>query len=208
VDWSTIQAAIKSAIATALALPDVGAYQPIVWEDSSASSTWHAPAQARVRLKLHEPTQVGQDGLYHTYDSDADTLLPVVAGDRTFFVSVKIRSHSQVPGGASEPVGVVAGKLRSRLQWPRVRALLDAAGVSVRTVRPTINASEPEDGRQVAMAIVDVVFNAVENDTDEGAEGGYFTKVALGGKAATDLSDIAEKLVGVGIPPPGEDPDP
>lgn len=207
-DWSTIQGAIKTAIATALALPDAGAYQPIVWEDTSASSAWHKPGQERVRLKLHEPTQVGQDGVYFDHDPDADTLLPVVAGDRTFFVSVKIRSHSQVPGASSEPVGVVAGKLRSRLQWPRVRALLDAVGLAVRVVRPTINASEPQDGRQVAMAIVDVVFNAVENDTDTEADGGYFTKVALGGKAATDLSDIAEKIVGVGVPPPGEDPAP
>lgn len=207
-DWATIQEAIKTAIATALDLPDVGAYQPIVWEDTSAAGTWHAPAQARVRLKLHEPTQVGQDGLYFDYDEDEDKLFPVVAGDRTFFVSVKIRAHTQVPGSASEPVGVVAGKLRSRLQWPRVRALLDAAGVAVRTARPTINASEPQDGRQVAVAIVDLVFNAVENDTDTDAEGGYFTKVALKGKAGTDLSSVAEKILGVDNPPPGTDPDP
>lgn len=186
----------------------MGAYQPIVWEDTAASSAWHKPGQERIRLKLHEPTQVGQDGVYYTYDADNDVALPVVAGDRTFFVSVKIRAHTQVPGAASEPVGVVAGKLRARLQWPRVRALLDAAGVAVRVVRPTINASEPSDGRQVAMAILDIVFNGVENDTDTSAEGGYFTKVALRGRAATDLSSIAEKIVGVDNPPPGTDPDP
>lgn len=207
-DWSTIQAAIKSAVATALDLPDVGTYQPIVWEDTSASSAWHAPAQARVRLKLHEPDEIGTDGLYWEYDADEDKLLPVVAGPRTFFVSVKIRAHTQAPGSASEPVGVVAGKLRSRLKWPRVQAILDAAGLGLQIIRPTINASEPQDGRQVAMAIVDVVFNAVENDTDTAAEGGYFQKVALGGATDTDLEDIPTKIVGVDIPPPGEDPPP
>lgn len=203
-DIAAIQAAIRSAIGTALTLPDVGNYKPIVWEDTNASSSWNAPASPRVRLKMHEPQGIGQDAVAYKFTDPK--LLPIVTGPRQFMVTVRIAAETQTPG--AEPVGYTAMRLRSRLRWPRVAKILADADVAVALIRPTINASVTLDGRQTAMALVDLIFQTAENDTDTSAEGGYFTQVALGGKTATDLSDIAEKIVGVDSPPPGTDPPP
>jgi hypothetical protein len=153
---------------------------------------------------MHEPKGLGQDALAFDYDADNDKLLPVVTGPRQFFVTVRMTAETQTPG--AEPVGYTAEKLRTRLLWPRISRILSAADVAIQVIRETINAPVVLDGRQTAVALVDIVFNAAQNETDSDDEGGYFTKVALGGAVDTDLEDVAEKVVGVGIPPPGEDP--
>lgn len=193
-DWAVIQEAIRQAVATALELPDVGPYQPVVWENTSAGGTWNAPGAPRVRLRLYDPANVGQDAVFWTYDAGADKLLPTVSGSRSAMVSARITAETARPG--AEPVGRTAGRLRAGLRWPRVRKILEAAEVSIASIRPTIEATSPLDQRATPTAVVDLVLNLAERATDTYDSGGYFTRVRLGGAPGTDLEDIPETEIG------------
>ena len=186
------------AVGTALSLPDVGNYQPVVWGDSADGGTFGRPNEPRVSLtSLTEPAPLGQDEIAHDYDADSDALYPVVRGPRVFVVSVHIEAETQVPG--AEPITLWASRLRARLRFPRVTAALHAAGVTVSEIRQAVQASYNADGRRVGVAVVDLVCHSPENDTDRSESGDYFNTVRVSGAPDTDLADIPETDIG---PPP------
>ena len=185
-----IQEALRLAVGIALGQPDVGRYQAVVWGDTKQSSSWNQPGAARVRLTKHDGATQGQDGVF--LDADGK---PVVSGPRNFWVSVRIEKEQQTVGLDAE---ALAGKLIAGLRFPRVSKLLDAADVSISTVRPPVNSSYPKDDRRVSVAIVDLVCQSAENLTDTAETVGTFNTIQVGPSSDSDndLKDATTATVG------------
>lgn len=195
-DLAPLQETLRTVVRDALSLTDVAAYEGSTWGDSAAGGTFSRPGQPRVRLIFRLLPALGQDEVHYDYDAGEDKLLPVVCGPRQLWVSVRIESQAQTPGGDAM---YYAARLASRLRWPRLAALLDAGGLAVAEIRDPVNQSYVQDGRQLSLAVLDLVCHTAENDTDQSAGGEYFNKVKASGDPDTDLEIIPESTIG---PPP------
>lgn len=85
-------------------------------------------------------------------------------GQRNFTWSIKLESQTQLPGAT---VRVLADRVRVRLFRPSVLAILNAAGMSVADILATNESDYLIGGRSASWANIDLLMNAVENDTDD-----------------------------------------
>jgi hypothetical protein len=186
-DYDAIKEAIRVAVRDAIGLSDTNASgrasSAVLWSKTREAGGFR-PA-VRVDLILRSPVGLGRDETRHEYDADTDENTATQCGLRMLNVSIRIQSYDHT--GATEAVGTLAGRLRTRLYRESILVALAAADVALHEIRPTVEQDYTEDDREVSLAIVDVVFSAPENDVDDNATASdYIAGVTLSTENETD----------------------
>lgn len=180
-NWTTIRSAIRSAVISASGLTDVE------WRNTGASSGMRL--DPHVDLVLRSPVGIGIDEPRYTYDEDTDQLIPALSGQRSFAVSVRIVSQDQ--GDGAESVGARSSSLRTRLRRESVAAALYAAGISLASIRETIEQDFESDDRMFSLGITDIIFLAAENDVDDVAAGDWIKSTQIDSDTLRDVDGLA-----------------
>lgn len=170
-DLATIKEAIRTAVANATGLDIVR----VQWVGTPESGQWRPwPC---VDLVFRRPVKLGWDNHIRTFvptdpedPEGAGVLTRTIAGPRTFTVEIRVETDNQ-DGGAEAMTYVT--RLQTRLQRPAIGGSLSAAGVNVATIADGVDADITVDDRVVSLSVLDVVFNAVENDVDTTEVGDY-----------------------------------
>lgn len=183
--WSTVQEAVRDAIAGALELPDYtgGRGTPVSrveWENRSSHQSYQR-AGAWASLRLGNVVAKGHDETRYEVITGATPALtrkvPTVGGYRLFTVTVRIGNDSQEP--ADSAVSTLAGKLRTRIRRADIRAILQAGNVAIVRIEPTIEADYLDaDGRMVSQSFTDIRFATTEQDTDSDSDGDFIATAA------------------------------
>lgn len=177
--WSTVQEAVRQAVAYAAKLPDfVGAdgstYPSVEWAGRELASTFDDDG-VTIELQMGSVQGQGRDETRYSYDSGLDQSVPTQTGNRQFTVSCMIRTLSQNP---DESAQAIAGLLRTRIRNEGSLAKLKAGNVGFVQILASLEVDFPNmDGRMESAAIVDLRLNTTESDTDELASGGYIGTV-------------------------------
>src|SRR5687768_850549 len=170
-NWPTLQAAIKTAMVSALG---VDATQ-VRWSNEANAATWGA--FPTIRLALKNPRAVGIDQISYSYDADADEYQPTHEGNREFTIQVRLESDSQSPG--ADAVGYLASRMRTRIRWQSIQTALSDAGLAVSLCGPTQQIDYRSDGRMMSASITELVLLATESDRDTLSTGDYFETIAV-----------------------------
>lgn len=157
-NWTLIQAALLAVV------------QGIVTLEPASSTQWIEDARLvvtypRVLLNVIASDAVGVDDVRRTYVDAAPAgqeITQVVSGQRTFTVSMRAESDSQLPDKAAR---VHVEKLRLCLRRPSALAQLRVAGVAIVEMHPTATVDFDWDGRRISASVMDVVFAAVAEDS-------------------------------------------
>ncbi|MCK4717653.1 MAG: hypothetical protein KAT70_03200 [Thermoplasmata archaeon] len=178
-NWATIKEAIRQAAIAATGLEDAS----VQWMDTVEAGVWTESPWCE--LLLRSPGSIGVDEYRHTYNAYTDSLEHTVEGVRTFVVSFRLHSESQV--GGETALGQLASNLRTRLRRPSVKALLLAVDVALARMESTVDAGYNGDGRSVSLSITDVLFSASETDADTTADGAYIHTVEMSPTEGSEL---------------------
>lgn len=151
----------------------------MAWEGAAdAAALWVNLDSATITLTLRTIGDHGVDQVERTHNDATDALDVAIKGQRRLIVSVRIASARQVPGANAQHY---ASLLRTRLQRDSVLEALDAAGLGLTEVMPTIEGDITRNDRRVSIAITDVLFSCAEYDTDAGASGSHVKNVEVTG---------------------------
>jgi hypothetical protein len=154
IDWPTIDAALVEQVSLVTEISDVR----WAWE----SSAWRMP-ETHVTLKRSGVTPIGIDVRERNYNQVTDELDANQVGRRSFVLEVRADSVRGASGASPEDV---LAMLRTRLYRPSVLAALYAAGVSLSTVSPVRSVPAKRDGREWAVAILEVTLLVTDIDAD------------------------------------------
>lgn len=170
----TIRPAIKAWVESQL--PNAS----VVWENEAEAAGFQP--QTVVRLNTLTSGAVGIDELRWTHDAGepdpAIDFTPTVSGNREFTLSILVSNRDQ---RATLDAHWHLEKLRTSLQKPTVRDALRVAGLSLQRYQPIQPLNEERKGRVESKASMDVIFNAVVNDTDTAEAGSYVEKAGITG---------------------------
>ena len=164
------------AVAKAIVLEDVTdlAGDPghrVEWE--SRSSAQRMVGSTFADLRFSSPNGSGAtDEIRYEMNVGLTALVPTYGGPRMFNVQVLCGSDSQEPDADS--VGLMGGRLRTRMRRPDVLALLRAEGVALVSIGPTFDVSfTNQEGRDMSASSTEIRFACVESDTDATDDAGW-----------------------------------
>jgi hypothetical protein len=188
VTWATTKEACRLAIAAALDLDDytgadgaVGGIHKVEWANKQKAVRYLNNDSAWADLRMGAIVAQGTDEIRYEYVAGATAALsrnvPTYAGRRLFSVQVLIGVESQED--AEEAVGTLAGRLRTRLRRVEILAILQDAGVALRSIGPTVDADyRNRDGHWVSASITEIFLARTEQDTDEDNAGDFITETS------------------------------
>jgi hypothetical protein len=190
--WGEVREAVRLAIAKAMRLDDEtdqlgNEYRHVEWENRASAQ--RMVESTFVDLRFSGPTAIGTDEIRYDYDSENDINVAEYGGFRIFGVQVLAQSDSQEPD--ADAVGVMAGRLRTRIRRPDVLEILQAAGVAFVRADPSFDVSyENAEGRAMSASSTDLTFSTVEYDRDEEEDSGYVSNAELDGTISNGDTDI------------------
>jgi hypothetical protein len=188
-NWDAIRNALKLAVQQQSGLTAPGAVE---WKDQSSSAGWRGPAVANMS-HTGERT-IGCDEVRGTFNPGTQQKDILRCGNRQFDFTVRFEiedaSNTAIAAG-------YASKLRTRLFRPYVGEQLRAAGISIVDVKPTVAFDFKQQDRMLSVAVVEITFNAAENDTDDSpGAGNWIQSVSAQGQWTEEdgstLSDDVE----------------
>ena len=177
--FAAIREALRLAVVSALDVPDTDVY----WKGTNAANSWHSwdPAAGRppvrVELRLQLVQASGIDEVRQHYDSGSGMRTEELCGNRELTVSVRIESESQADG--EDAVGQLASYLRTRLRRPTILAALQAAGLGLADILPTVTADYVDQDRDLSVSVTDLLVLAAESDKAAPTGTGWIEKVAV-----------------------------
>lgn len=160
--WDLIRPVLKSVVESTTGLTAAGA---VAWKGSKNEGGFRP--QVVANLSIGPVSGVGNDEERASYDAGTNTRTVTRCGQRTFTMTVRIETQDQ--GDASIAM-VYADRLRVRMMRDSIASQLLAVGVAWADMHPTQTLEGVKvQGRTLSVAIVEVVFNGVENDVDDTA---------------------------------------
>ncbi len=139
-------------------------------------------------LRFYAPAGLGIDETRYEMNEAETALVPTYCGLRTFNVQVLLQASSQEP--TADAVGVLAGRLRTRIRRAEILAVLQAAGVSMIGVGPTLEVDYTDaNGREVSASSTEMYFSCVESDTDEEYDAGWIDNLEADGTLEPSFDD-------------------
>jgi hypothetical protein len=178
-DWTTLQAAIKSWAALVTGLP-------VVWENEARPTIIRTPGY----VILGTPSDItpkGQDWVQT--EVIGDELRPTVVGQRIFTVSFRVLTRSQLPAQSAR---YYTERARLSLKMPSVLATLQAAGLAVVRAEPTKQFDAPWDERMESIAAFELTLGAAVALQDIGDDLGTIGSVLLSAETETDSGATPE----------------
>lgn len=145
------------------------------WTDFSDPTTIDYVSQAKLTFKFTSFAGIGVDELRMTYDADlepaGDTYTPpaggfdpLVCGQRSLTVSVRVECYDQSPDATALPY---AENVRAGLRLPSVLESLQVLGLAIARIGPVRDLSHTgKDDRSVSVAQFDLFLNASSNIHD------------------------------------------
>jgi len=173
--WATIKEAVRTAIAAAAGVIDTtgaddgATTQHTAWANQRQANRFLAEAAPRwIDLTASGVRGVGQDEVrYDVVEGltpDLTTVTPSYCGYRVFNVTVHVGGASQ---DDTEDAFYLAGRIRTRIRRADVLAVLQAAGVALVDVGPSLEVDYRDiNGRMQSAAFVELRFAFTEYDTD------------------------------------------
>lgn len=183
--WATTKEAVRLSVAAALRLEDytgadgvAGSVHKVEWVNKQQAVRYLENDSAWVDLQLNSPVAQGTDEIRYEFveglNAAASRLIPTYCGRRLFSVSVMIGVLSQEDD--EEAVGTLGGLLRTRLRRAEILGILQAAGVALRSIGPTIPADyQNEDGHWVSNSVTEIFLACTESDTDPDEAGDFIS---------------------------------
>lgn len=171
-NWATMRAALK---AQAIAASGLSAPGAVEWKGSKEAG--YSRPFPRCDMSLRSIVPQGVDEVFEEYNVDTDLLDVKVIGWRQMTWTLRVESENHAD--ASIPL-VHSERLRARLRRPSIGAALRAAGIGVSTIESTQLVAFKSQDRDAPVAVIDVILNLVENDTDDTAEAGEFVQLVTG----------------------------
>lgn len=126
---------------------------------------------------------VGLDATEWAFASNADPLkemTPSVGGPRTCTLQFAVESFA---GWTKADVAI--NRARSLFRGPTALDALAAVGLALATVGPTTRAPYPDQDRMVARSLFEVVFNAVDMQTDTDGQTSYIATADVTGSVSS-----------------------
>jgi hypothetical protein len=167
----------------------------VEWE--SRSSAMRMVGSTFADLRFMSPNGAGAtDEIRYEMNVAETALVPTYGGPRMFNVQVLCSSDSQEPDADS--VGLMGGRLRTRMRRPNVLALLQDAGVALVSIGPTFDVSySNQEGRDFSASSTEVRFACVESDTDATDDAGWIAALEAEGTLESDFegNDIVVDVV-------------
>lgn len=192
--WKETREAVRLAIAKALKLEDEtdqlgGDLHVVEWENRAGDARMVGATFADLRFS--GPVAIGTDEIRYSYDCLYDRLTPEYGGFRVFGVQVLCQSDSQEPD--EDAVGVMGGRLRTRLRRLEILDILKAAGVSLIRISPSIDVSYTnQEGRAMSASSTDLSFGCLEVDRDEDESVPYIECVSADGVIRQETKEDIE----------------
>lgn len=178
-DWAAIGAALQ-AWAEGAALRITGSAVPVQWERDQGKML--IGNDAWIELNIRSIVSVGNDETRYAVASPVvpgEELTTTVTGQRTFVLSIKIPSNTQVVGAALNSRVLLEG-LRTALRWPSAFAAFDAAGFGfLRVIRQIDEVPDPRSNRDRSYAVLEASFITAAAVDD--APSTYIEKVKVSG---------------------------
>jgi hypothetical protein len=159
-NWAAMRPAIVDAVQQATGLSMPGA---VVWDGTMQASEWRPP----VIVNLGQPTvlDVGSDEERRSFTATPTPARTITrSGMRQINLVVKIETQDQSDAAVAL---IYADRLRVRLGRQSVIETLRAAGLTVANVGNSIPVRTIRQGRVLSVYATEMLFNAVENDTDD-----------------------------------------
>lgn len=190
---------MRLAIAKAIVLEDAtdlagDTGRLVEWENRSTASRMTGTTTADLRFL--SPSGIGMDETRYDLNVAETQLVPTYGGQRLFSVQVLCQSDSQEPDADS--VGLMGGRLRTRMRRADVLALLQAGGVAFVGVSPTFDISfQNQEGRMMSASSTEIRFACIETDTDATDDAGWIANLESEGTLSTafDATDIVVDVV-------------
>jgi len=183
-DYAIPLEAIRVAIAVALRAPDrisvAGTpLRTVEWAGRRTASRSTRLSGATVDLRVQSLASVGRDEIRY----DAGT--PVVTGNRSARITLKVSSESQEPGRQSSSI---ADAIRTRISAPAPRAAMVSGGVGYSHSGPAVSMDRVDaDGRVVSETVMEMGFNlAVYDREDAPGYDGWISTVDITGTLGAD----------------------
>lgn len=185
--WTTVRAAIQTAVAQCLGVSTASPGGAVEWVDR-AYATRYLDTEVWADLRLSPITRTHHGETRYVYDEDEEVLVEHRVGWSHFSVTVIVQTESQEPGEAAVDV---AGQIHLRMQHSSILAGLQAAQVSIREIGPVIDATYTDsEGRAAAQAAVELQLSTVESWTPTTPVGDYFERVLGEGETGGDLEGV------------------
>jgi hypothetical protein len=166
-DWNLVRNAFSLAVSAATGIVP----ESIAWVNTSDAGTWQAFPY--VEIKLRSVRRLGDDS--EVYSVSEDALVTTMVGPREAIVEVRITSDNQ---DEAEAVGVVAERLRTRIQRASVLEILSNSGIGLGSLRPSVEADfRGESGRMLSVSVTEVALNLIQVDVDETASADFVEHV-------------------------------
>lgn len=164
-NWATIRTTLADVVETVTGIDDA----QISWKGTTGNATWSRYPQ--VEMSVRSIIGVGRDEERH--DSEAgDPIGPdtvTISGVRQLVWTVRIESQNAADTAIANNY---ADRLRTRLKRQSVRDTLNAAGLAVSFIQPAQQVDFKSQDRWSSVEVIDVMLNAVENDTDDTTDAG------------------------------------
>ena len=178
-DLASIAAAVES-VANACTGVDPTS---IAWVNTIGAAEWSTYPSLELVSKGPRRARAW-DWVEKEYDPQSDSLIKTQSGPREMVVTFRAETVDQTPGSDASQI---ISNLITRLQRSSVRSTLDDAGLALATIGDMIGGDYPADDRMHSVFQVDVLFNLVENDVDDTADGDWFNIVKLSSNKLTNV---------------------
>lgn len=194
--WSDVREAVRLAIAEATQLEDVAGLRNtttrrVEWRNRATASRMVSGAWAE--LRFYSPVAMGVDETRYSFETNPDRLVPNYGGPRQFNVQVLLQADNQEPD--ADAVGILAGRLRTRL---RRREILDAlleAGVAFVRMGPSIEVDYTDiNGREISASTTEMTFACAEIDVDESEDASWIAELEYTLEVENGDADIEETV--------------
>lgn len=166
-DFPAIKAGLRTAVEYALGIETET--RQVAWHGEPRAQVWASHPHVTLELLTVRALGVDEDRLH--YDPVTGRNEVEHAGPRLIEVRVRIETDDQI---AAEAIGSLAARLRARMRsgYGRSYAALQAAGLGVAEIAPTVSADFTQDGRRWSASITDLTLCAAESDLETVAETG------------------------------------